>query len=133
MAIEVVGRDVEQHPALGRKRVGVLELKARALADHRGLRRCFVDERGERSAHVAGDRHGRPSDAPRVPEQFDHRRLAVRSGDAHERVRQQPPGELELADDRKLRLQGALDRGRLPGNTGALHDAARPLDQVDAV
>ena len=99
MAVEVVGREVEEDRALGREGVGVLELEARALADDRRVGVDLADQRGERRADVAGDRDRLAGAAVDVAEQLDRGRLAVGPGHRDEAVRQRPPGQLQLADD----------------------------------
>ena len=48
---------------------------------------------------------GTPRGAIDRPEQLDRRRLAVGAGHRDELVRQQPPAELELAEDRDARAR----------------------------
>ena len=128
VAVEVVRRGVQEHRALGRKRRGVLELKARRLADHRGAGIEVVGQRGKRRADVPGDSNGLARGAPDVAGKLGHRRLAVGAGHRDEPVGDQPPCELELADDRDAEGEGAADRLRLARNPGALDDAPRFLD-----
>ena len=128
MAVEVVGGDVEQHTAFGREGLGVLELEARGLADHRDPGVDLADQRGQRRADVAGDRDRLGGGAPYVGEQLCDRRLAVGPGHGQEGVRQQSPGQLELADDRQATAARERDRRGIGPDPRALDHAARPLD-----
>ena len=119
VAVEVVGRQVEQHGALGRELDGVLELEGGDLADHGRRRAQPADERAQRRADVAGDRHRPPGLAVDVADELGRRRLAVGPGDRDELVGDQPPGELDLAQDREPALARGGDDRRLRGHARA--------------
>ena len=77
MAVEVVLGEVQEHGALGREGVGVLELEARRLAHHGRAARSSPDQRGHRRADVPGHHRRRARGAVDAPEQLDGGRLAV--------------------------------------------------------
>ncbi len=120
VAVDVVGREVEQHGALGSELDGVLELEGGDLADHGRVGCQVADERAQGGADVAGDRHRPPGLAVDVADELGRRRLAVGPGHGDELVGDQPPRELDLAQHR----QAALARG---GDDGGLR-RARPGD-----
>ena len=128
MAVEVVGREVEEDGALGAEEGGVLELEAGGLADDRRLGVDLADQAGDRDADVARDRDRLAGAAEDVAEQLDRGRLAVGAGDGEEAVGERPPGELELTDDVDLALQRGRDHRRLPGYPWALDDRVRSLE-----
>ncbi len=128
MAVEVVGREVEEDGALGAEESGVLELEAGGLADDRRLGVDLADEAGDRDADVARDRDRLAGAAEDVAEQLDRGGLAVGAGDGEEAVGECPPGELELTDDVDLALQRGRDHRRLPRNPWALDDRVRSLE-----
>jgi hypothetical protein len=131
VAVQVVGREVQQGAGLGREGDRVLELERGGLGDDHRVGRHV--QAGQRGADVAGDGRGDARLAMDVPEQLDRRRLAVRAGHGDERVGQQAPGQLELAHD----LDPALASGR--DHRGLLRDARRldhgrdAVEQVDPV
>jgi hypothetical protein len=131
--VEVVLGHVQQHADLRPELVCVLELEARRLADDRGARVERPDERAERRADVPGHRDRRVRRPPDRSEQLRRRRLPVRAGHRDEPVRQQPPGQLELADHGDAALARGRDRRRRARHARALHDAARAVDELDAV
>ena len=88
---------------VGRELDRVLELEARALADDGGVGVELADQRRQRRADVAGHRDRQLGRAVDRAEQLGRGRLAVRAGHRDEAVRQQPPGQLELADHRRCR------------------------------
>ena len=113
MAVEVVGSEVEEDGALGREVGGVLELEARGLADHG---RVGVDAPTSEASGVptlpatatGSPRCGRGGRAARSSVV-----LPLVPVTATEAVRDQPPGELELAGDLDARARGP------PAITGA--------------
>jgi hypothetical protein len=133
VAVEVVGREVEQHADVRGEGLRVLGLEARHLADHRRARRDLADQRRGRRADVSRDGDRQLGGAPDRAQQLDRRRLAVGSGDGHEAVSQQAPGQLQLAQDGQVALAGRGDHGRLVGHTRALDHAGRALEQRQAV
>ena len=99
VAIEVVGREVEEDRALG-ARSSRCPRAGSSRPRRRSSRRVdLTDQRGERGADVAGDRDRLAGAAVDVSEQLDRGRLAVGPGHRQEPVRDRPPGQLELAED----------------------------------
>jgi hypothetical protein len=88
--------------------------------------------RAARQAACRRSRRSRPA-RRRLAQQLGDRGLAVGAGHGAEAVRQQPPGELELADDRQPPLAGDRDRWSLGGHAGALDHAAHALERLDRV
>ena len=132
VAVEVVGREVEDRRRTRGRRPRVssswkLEHSQTMVASGGDL----ADEGRQRRPDVAGhgDRlAGRP---PEVSEELGHRRLPVGPGDGDETVREQPPGELELADDRRFRARGPRrSTGASAGTPGALDHASRAVERV---
>ena len=86
-----------------------------------------ADERGQRTADVAGDLDRLSGGAKDRAQELARRRLAVRPGDAEDRVRQEARTELDLAPDGDRTLARALDQQRLTRDSRALHDEIDPL------
>src|SRR3954468_16810980 len=105
----------------------VLELEARQLTHDPGvLVECAVEAR-QRTADVARDRDRPAGGTEDRAQQLARRRLAVRAGDADERVAEQAKAELDLAPDRDPTRPCSRRQRRFPGH-------ARALDQqLDAV
>jgi hypothetical protein len=98
VAVEMVGRQVEQHRGLGCKRERVFELEGGRLAHHYDALLYRADEPAERRSDVAGDGGGQARLPVNVTDELHRRGLAVRASYGDELVRKHPPGELELAD-----------------------------------
>ena len=127
VAVEVIRFEVEQDPTRGRSAMDVLELEARKLAHDPGVSVERTVEARQRTADVARDRDRPIGGTEHRAEQLARRRLAVRAGDADERVPQQAEAELDLAPDRDPTHPCSRRQGRFPGH-------ARALDQqLDAV
>ena len=133
MAVEVVGREVEEDRALGREGDAVLELEAGGLADDGRVGVDLAGQRGERRADVAGHRDRLAGGPVDVPEQLDGGRLAVGPGHRDEAVRNRPPGQLQLPDHVDPALQSRRDHRRLPGNPGALDDRPHPIEKCQSI
>jgi hypothetical protein len=131
--VEVVLGDVEEQRGVGRQRLGVLGLEARHLADDGGLGVDRAHQRGQRRAHVAGQRDGQARLPPDRAEQLGGGGLAVRAGHRHEAVRQQPPGQLQLAEHRHAALPRCRDHGRLVRHARALDHELGAVEQVQSV
>ncbi|MEJ7718387.1 MAG: hypothetical protein WKF31_10640 [Thermoleophilaceae bacterium] len=132
VAVEVVGRHVEQHRALGREAIGVLELEGGGLADHHGVRLDPPDQRRERGAHVPRHPHRDARRAVDGAEQLDRGGLAVRAGHRQEVVGDQPPRDLELPDHGHAPLPGGADHRSARRDPRALDHRARPVEEVEA-
>ena len=98
-----------------------------------GVGRQRADQGGQRRADVPRNRHRLAGGPPQVPEELGHGRLAVGPGDRHEPVREQPPGELELAEHGDAPFARRRDDRRLRGHPGALDQTAGTGKQADPV
>ena len=121
VAVEVVGREVEDHRGLGREE-RVLELERRHLAHDRRVGRQPADQRRQRGADVACDRHRQRRLAVDVADPLGRRRLAVGAGHGDELVREQPPRELELPDHGQAVRSRRNHCGSVLGYAGALDE-----------
>ena len=124
MPVEVVGLEVEQHRDARPKFVDVLELEAGDLADDELLGLHLTVEVGQRTADVAGD--GR---AEHDAEQLARRRLAVRPGDAENRVRKEARAQLDLTPDGYPPLSRGHDEMRLAWYPWALDHSLDGVEQ----
>ena len=129
VAVEVVGRHVEEHGDARPELVDVLELEARQLADDPGVLRDRAVETGQRAADVAGDRDRLAGRAEDLAQELAGRRLAVRPGDPEERVRQEARAELDLAPDGHAPRARGGHEGYLARDTGALDQQVHVVDE----
>ena len=127
MPVEVVGLEVEENGNARIQRVDVLELERRELADDPRVRRRGADERREWAADVSGHLDVPAGSAEDGAEELRRGRLAVRPGDAENRIRKEPRAELDLAPDRNATRPRALHQHRLTRDSRALHDEIDPL------
>ena len=97
--VEVVRRQVEQDRDVRAEGVDVLQLEARELAHDPGSFAERAVEPGQRAADVPGHGHVLAGGAEDVSEKLARGRLAVRPGDAENRVGEEPEAELDLAPD----------------------------------
>ena len=116
VAVEVVGREVEEDRALGGEGGAVLELEAGALADDG---RVGLDRADAAPASgvptLPATATGSPAVAVDVAEQLGRGRLAVGAGDGEEAVRERAPGQLELAGHLDAALAGPPRSPAPPG------------------
>ena len=110
VAIEVVGREVEQHRDPRLERLRALELKTARLDDVDRLFRRGLDLRAQRQADVAADEDAVAAGLEHAAGQRRGRRLPFRPGDGDDAAAQPAGRELELARDRNARASGGLDR-----------------------
>ena len=122
VAVEVIRLEIEQHRDAAVERADVLELERRELADDPRIGGRVTDEAREWAADVAGDLGRHPGGVEHGAEQRGRRRLAVRPGDADDRVREQAGPELDLGDDGNTELTRSHNGRRLGRDAGALHD-----------
>ncbi len=122
VSIEMIRGHVEEHGDLGGERDGVLQLEGRGLADHRRVRLQLADEPGERRADVPGDGDGGAGSTVDVADPLGRGRLAVRSGHGDEGVVEEPPRQLELADDRDAVAACGQHTRSAGGNARALDE-----------
>ena len=128
VAVEMVGRHVQEHGGMGAELLDALELKARELAHDRAPGLDRSGEGGQRGADVAGGVSGDPAALEHRRRQERGRCLAVGSGDADDRI-----ALLEQAV-RELHLGPHGDAGRSCGadDLGLLRDAWALDEQVGA-
>ena len=122
VAVEMIRLEIEQHRDAAVERADVLELERRELADDPRVVGHVADETREWAADVAGDLGWHPGSVEHGAEQRGRRRLAVRPGDADDRVREQAGSELDLGDDGDAELTRSHNRRRLGRDAGALDD-----------
>ena len=129
VAVEVVGRQVEEDGDLGPERLDVLELEARELAhDPRVFGDCAV-EAGERTADVPGHGDGPAGGSKDGAEQLARRRFPVRPGHPDDGVREQARAELHLAPDGEAARACGGREGCLARDSGALHQQVHAVKE----
>ena len=121
VAVEVVGRDVEQHRHPGPEVVGVVELKGAEL-DHVILEFVLYNLLRQREAHVAGQAHAKAGFLEQMISQQRRRGLAVGAGDADALGFRVAAGKLYLRDDGRVLGAQGLDDGGFFRDAGAFHD-----------
>ena len=124
MPVEVIGLEVQQNGDPRPELVDVLELERGQLADDELLGLDLAVQLCERAPDIPGD--GRAEDEA---EPLRRRRLAVRAGDAQDRVREQPRGELDLAPDWQPAAPRLDDERRLTRHARALDEDPDPVEQ----
>ena len=129
VAVEMVRLDIEQDGDARLQRLDVLELKGGELADDPGVLRDRIHERRQRAADVPRDLDLAASGAKHRAQKLRRRRLAVRPGDAEQRVRKEAGAELDLAPYGELALARAADQRRFARDARALDDEIDPLEQ----
>ena len=127
MAVEVVGLEIEEHADMRAKRLDILELKGRELADDPGLGRDRPHQGREWSADVACHLDLPVVRAKDLPQELARRRLAVGAGDAEDGIREQACPQLDLAPYGDVARPRARDEQRLTRHPRALHDEIDPL------
>ena len=126
--------EVQQNRGVGREGERVLELEGGCLADdRRAACRRFEQERRERAPDVPGDLDGQTGGAVDRSDQLDRRRLAIRAGDGDRLIREQSPGELQLAEHRHVACQRGRDHRGLARDARTLDDASSGVEEVRAV
>jgi hypothetical protein len=135
MAVEVVGRDVEQGSRVRPELLDAFELEARKLTDDRATGLDAAGERREGVADVPGAGRRHAAALEHGGGQQRGRGLAVGSGDADDRIAllQQAVRELHLGPHRDAgRTCGAHDR-RLLRDAGALDEQVGVREQLGIV
>ncbi len=136
MPVEVIGGEVQQHRRLGRERERVLELERGDLADDRCARRRrrvrSLCEPAQREPDVSRDPNREVRLAVKMADQLHGGRLAVRPRHGDDLVRDHPPRELELAEDRQATLACGSHERCIRRHSGALDERPRTLEHVRA-
>jgi hypothetical protein len=124
--VEVVRLEVEEDRDPRLELLDVFQLEARELADDPVRRLGLTHELAQRGTDVPG----RPRAEHRA-QQLGRGRLAVGTGDADERVRQEARGELDLAPDRDPALARRDDERRLARDARALDEHVDAVEQAE--
>ncbi len=132
VAVEVVGRDVEQHGDVGLERIHIVELE-RAQLNHVDGMRVAGDLKGEAVADVAGQASVDTRTAQDVIDERGGGRLAVAAGDADHLGIGVAARELDFAYNGNVFLAQGLDDRSGVGNTGALHHLVGGKDTLHGV
>ena len=115
VAVEVVGRDIHQHPDVGTETVHAVELE-RTQLQHIPVVVARGHRVGEALADIAAQSHVQPGVAHDLVDERRGGRLAVRSGDADApRLAHVAPCEFDLGDDRNARRADFPHDGRRLG------------------
>jgi hypothetical protein len=127
--VEMVRCDVEEDGDARPQLVDVLELEARQLADDPRVGGDRSVQPGQRPADVAGDGDLSPRGAKDLAQELARRRLAVRPGDAQQRVGEDPEAQLDLAPHRDVPGARGGHEGYLARDTGALDQQVHVVDE----
>ena len=99
VAVEVVGRDVEDDGDVGMELLRAFELKAGNLEHRPGLVGALVDEGHDRHADVAADQGGNAGLFQDFAEQRGGGGFAVGAGDGEDLAFEKARGQFQFADD----------------------------------
>ena len=127
MAVEVIGRDVQQHSDVQARVLDRLELEARKLEHDPVVGRDLIDTIEDGVADVAADDDGPRPRRKHFARQRGRRRLAVRARDPDDRARAQAEKEFDLARDPNAARARLLQQFRVPRH------ARTRVHDVDAV
>src|SRR4029078_13050550 len=131
--VQVVRGEVEENGDARAEGVDVLELEARELAHDPGLLAQGAVETRERPANVPSHRHVLAGGAEDLTEELARRRLAVRPGDAEDRVVEKAEPQLDLAPDGQHTLSpSGHERGRRR-YTWAFHEQVHAVEKLGVV
>ena len=125
VAVQMVVRDVEQHPHRGPERRDGVELETADFGhnDVGGLPAVDVADQG--SADVPADEDPAARGFQHPPQQLGHRGFPVRAAHRHDGLADEPRGELHLPDHRDPAAARGLERGEGVGHSRAQHDQVR--------
>jgi hypothetical protein len=131
VAVQVIGRDVQETRDARPEALDPLELEARHLRDR--------DLRGD--VHGGDQRHAEVPARERAPsralereaDEARRRALPVRPGDGHDRAGEQLEGELDLAADGDAATHGSGEERRVARHAGARHDEIDAGEEPRAV
>ena len=118
VAIEMVGREVQEYGQSGTKRLGALELEARDLEREDGPLAGLVQQARHGRADVASYAHVPARRRQHRPQRGGRRRLALGPGHRRDRPFDEPIRQLELPDHRHARRPRRQKLGLVPGHTG---------------
>jgi len=129
VAVEVVGRQVQQQCHVGVERARVLELEARQLGDH--PRVAPAHERAQRRADVPAHAGGEAARLQHLADERGGGALAVRAGDAAELRVEVLRGEVDLGHELRVR-DGRHTRARHHGVEAVVARRLRTRQREDA-
>ena len=122
MAVQVVGRDVQDHGNLRMELLGAFQLEARNLK-HRP--RCFstlVDQRNHWHADVAAHQRGQAGLLQNLAQQRGGGGLAVRAGNGYDLPLRNRASQFQFADHRQAETLHLRQFGRFQRHAGAYHN-----------
>ena len=125
VAIEVVGRKVQEHGDPGMKRLDPFELEAARLDDVNRLGGRGLDLRAQCVADVAADQDLVAAGLEHAAGQRRGGRLALGAGDRDDPSGQPARCQLELANDLGAAAARRFDDRLIPRHAGAQHDQVR--------
>ncbi len=110
VAVEMIGREIQEHANFRAKGIDGFELKAADFGDgYAGVDRGF-DQGQQRRADIAADQCGDVRGLQNVRDQRGGGGFAVRAGDGHEFAAQKAPGQLDFAPHRDAFGAGVFQR-----------------------
>ena len=133
VAVEVVGRDVEDDGDGGVELLSRFELEAGDFEDGPGGVGGFVDEGDDGHADVAADEGGNAGLLQDFAEQRGGGGLAVGAGDGEDLALEEAGGEFEFADDGAAEAFGLHEFGRVERDAGADDDEVLAAEGEQAV
>src|ERR1700675_4532537 len=108
MAVEMVGRQIQEHAYIWTKRVDELELKAAELGHCASVVLHLVHASDERRSDVSCENRRHPGRLQNMFGEQGRRRLAVRTGDPNQSASLKPVGQLNFAPNRDAFHAGRL-------------------------
>ncbi len=133
VAIEVVGRDVEDDGDLRMELLGGFKLEAGDFENVPGGVGRVFNEGDDGNADVAADLRGDSGFLKNFAEERGRGGLAVGTGDGEDLSFEEAGGELELADDGAAEVAGLNQFGRVERNAGADDDEVLAAEGKQAV
>ena len=133
VAVEVVGRDVEDDGDGGVELLSGFKLEAGDFEDGPGGVGAFVDEGDDGDADVAADEGGEAGLLEDFAEQRRGGGFAVGAGDGEDFAFEEAGGEFEFADDGQAEVAGLRKLGRVEWDAGADDDEVLAAEGEQAV
>src|SRR6516165_10447846 len=116
--VEVIRREVEQYCDARLESANSFELEGRYFGHDPGVGADSLDLADQRVTDVAADAHLQTATAQQVSEQCRCRRLSLGSGHRDDRRLAEPIGQLDLTDDRNIRVIDATNERRSGRDAG---------------
>ena len=133
VAVEMVGRDVEDDGDVGVELLSAFELKAGDFEDGPGVVGAFVDEGHDGHADVAADQRGKSGFLEDFAEQRGGGGFAVGAGDGEDFAFEEAGGQFEFADDGQAEAFGLHQFGSVERDAGADDDQVLAAEGEQAV